>query len=203
MSWYRDDYDEWKEIIFSGSHIFYPICQETSDNIIAILDTRKFFRLKNQDKENVIEKATTKPLFVSSHMKADDMFRKMKKKQQYFAVVVDEFGGTDGIVTVNDLLDELVGDIENADSEILRLENGTYEIECNVEVTKFEKTFNIDIDTDSITVGGWIIEHLGKVPKKDFVFNYENLTFTIVDRDEKRVIKALVNQDAVNDKQDK
>ena len=186
--------DDWKKIIFAGSHIFYPICQDTSDNIIAILDTRKFFRLENQDKKNVLENATTKPLFVSSHMKADDMFRKMKKKQQYFAVVVDEFGGTDGIVTVNDLIDELVGDIENTDSEILKLENGAYEIECNVEVSKFEKTFNITLDTDSVTLSGWIIEHLGKVPKKDFTFNYENLTLTIVDRDEKKVIKVIVKK---------
>ena len=186
--------DEWKNIIFAGSHIFYPICKNTSDNIVAILDTRKFFRLKNQEKNNVLENATTKPLFVSSHLKADDMFRKMKKKQQYFAVVVDEFGGTDGIVTVNDLIDELVGDIENSESEILKLENGTYEIECNVEVSKFEKVFNITLDTDSVTLSGWIIEHLGKVPKKDFTFTYEKLSLTIIERDEKRVIKAIIKE---------
>ena len=189
-----DSVDEWKNIIFAGSHIFYPICKNTSDNIVAILDTRKFFRLKNQEKNNVLENATTKPLFVSSHLKADDMFRKMKKKQQYFAVVVDEFGGTDGIVTVNDLIDELVGDIENSESEILNLENGTYEIECNVEVSKFEKVFNITLDTDSVTLSGWIIEHLGKVPKKDFTFTYEKLSFTIIERDEKRVIKAIIKE---------
>ena len=189
-----DSVDEWKNIIFAGSHIFYPICKNTSDNIVAILDTRKFFRLKNQEKKNVLENATTKPLFVSSHLKADDMFRKMKKKQQYFAVVVDEFGGTDGIVTVNDLIDELVGDIENSESEILKLENGTYEIECNVEVSKFEKVFNITLDTDSVTLSGWIIEHLGKVPKKDFTFTYENFSFTIIERDEKRVIKAIIKE---------
>lgn len=189
-----DSVDEWKNIIFAGSHIFYPICKNTSDNIVAILDTRKFFRLKNQEKNNVLENATTKPLFVSSHLKADDMFRKMKKKQQYFAVVVDEFGGTDGIVTVNDLIDELVGDIENSESEILKLENGTYEIECNVEVSKFEKIFNITLDTDSVTLSGWIIEHLGKVPKKDFTFTYEKLSFTIIERDEKRVIKAIIKE---------
>lgn len=189
-----DSVDEWKNIIFAGSHIFYPICKNTSDNIVAILDTRKFFRLKNQEKNNVLENATTKPLFVSSHLKADDMFRKMKKKQQYFAVVVDEFGGTDGIVTVNDLIDELVGDIENSESEILKLENGTYEIECNVEVSKFEKVFNITLDTDSVTLSGWIIEHLGKVPKKDFTFTYEKLSFTIIERDEKRVIKAIIKE---------
>ena len=189
-----DSVDEWKNIIFAGSHIFYPICKNTSDNIVAILDTRKFFRLKNQEKNNVLENATTKPLFVSSHLKADDMFRKMKKKQQYFAVVVDEFGGTDGIVTVNDLIDELVGDIENSESEILKLENGTYEIECNVEVSKFEKVFNITLDTDSVTLSGWIIEHLGKVPKKDFTFTYEKLSFTIIKRDEKRVIKAIIKE---------
>ena len=189
-----DSVDEWKNIIFAGSHIFYPICKNTSDNIVAILDTRKFFRLKNQEKNNVLENATTKPLFVSSHLKADDMFRKMKKKQQYFAVVVDEFGGTDGIVTVNDLIDELVGDIENSESEILKLENGTYEIECNVEVSKFEKVFNITLDTDSVTLSGWIIEHLGKVPKKDFTFTYEKLSLTIIERDEKRVIKAIIKE---------
>ena len=189
-----DSVDEWKNIIFAGSHIFYPICKNTSDNIVAILDTRKFFRLKNQEKKNVLENATTKPLFVSSHLKADDMFRKMKKKQQYFAVVVDEFGGTDGIVTVNDLIDELVGDIENSESEILKLENGTYEIECNVEVSKFEKVFNITLDTDSVTLSGWIIEHLGKVPKKDFTFTYEKLSLTIIERDEKRVIKAIIKE---------
>ena len=127
-------------------------------------------------------------------MKADEMFRKMKKKQQYFAVVVDEFGGTDGIVTVNDLIDELVGDIETDESEIRKLENGSYEIECSVEISKFEKIFNITLDTDTVTLSGWIIEHLGKVPKKDFSFNYENITFIIADRDEKKVINVIVKE---------
>ena len=155
------------------------------------------------EKENALKKAIDKPYFVSGYLKANELFREMKKNNCYFSVVVDEFGGTDGTVTVNDLLDELVGDIENADPEILQLENGTYEIECSVEVTKFEKTFNVDINTDSITISGWIIELLGKVPKKDFVFNYENLSFTVADRDEKKVIKVVVKQNDIEANSDK
>lgn len=192
---YKDDsIEEWKKTIYKYNHVYYPVCDGTADNIIGILDTRSFFRLDDHSKKNVFKHAVDEPFFVSSYMKADSLFRKMKKHKKYFVVAVDEFGGTDGIITVNDLIEELVGDIENNHNEIIKLDDNTYKLEAYAELSKVERTLDIDFDSDTLTLGGWIIERFSYVPKKGKSITYDDYTFTVIESDNKKVIKILAKK---------
>lgn len=192
---YKDDsVEEWKKTIYKNNHIYYPVCDGTADNIIGILDSRSFFRLDDQSKKKVFKHAIDEPYFVSSYIKADALFRKMKHNRKYFAVVVDEFGGTDGIITVNDLIEELVGDIEQTNKDIIKLDDVTYKIESYAELSKVERALDIDFDSDTLTLGGWIIEKFSYVPKKGKSITFDDYTFTVIESDNKRVLKVLAKK---------
>lgn len=186
--------DEWRKIIYKNNHVFYPVCDETADRIIGILDTRKFFRLDDRSKENVLEKAVDKPFFISSYLKADELFRIMKNNKKYFAVVIDEFGGTDGIITINDLIEELVGDIEQTNNDIIKLDENSYKMDSSTELIKVERILNLSLESNAVTLGGWISEQMGYIPKKDESICYGQFVFTITSSDEKRILSVHVKK---------
>ena len=192
MLWMEDSIDQWKKTINSNTHIFYPICEETVDRIVGVLDSRRFLRLDKQTKENALAKAVDKPYFVSAYLKADELFREMKKNKSYFSIIVDEFGGTDGIVSINDLIEELVGEIENSHSEIEKIDDTTYKINCSAELSKVERSLKTNFESNAITLNGWIIEQLSAVPKKGYEFDYDKFKFTITDSNEKQVVSVNV-----------
>lgn len=188
----EESIEEWQKTIKNSNHIYYPICSKTADQIVGVLDTRKFFRLENRNMQEVMDKAMDKPLFISAHVKANDLFRTMKKSKQYFAIVIDEFGGTDGIVSVNDLIEELVGEFDCIHNEIVKTDDNSFNINCNVELTKAEKELKVKFNSEAITLNGWIIEHLGYVPKKKYEFEYEGYIFKVENSNEKQVISVIV-----------
>lgn len=192
--WKEESIEQWQETIKNSNHIYYPICHETADRVIGVLDTRKFFRLANPSKQDAFDKATDKPLFVSSHIKANELFRTMKTDKNYFAIIIDEFGGTDGIISVNDLIEELVGEFDSIHNEIIKSDDNTFKINCNVELTKAAKELGVEFDSDAITLNGWIIEFLGFVPKKKFDFTYDKYNFTIENSNEKQVISLTATK---------
>ncbi len=110
--WMDETMDQWEEMIHGTRHTFYPICEDTADNIIGILNAKDYFRLKEKTREAVMVKAVKKPYFVPEGLKADKLFKDMKKTHNSMAVVVDEYGGTVGVVTINDLIEEIVGELE-------------------------------------------------------------------------------------------
>ena len=111
---YMEDSDEeWERIIRENRHTFYPVCGEDQDDIIHILDTRDYFRLDDRSREAVLQHACYSPFFVPESMRANLIFREMREKRDYFAVVLDEYGCFVGIVTLHDLVETLVGDIDD------------------------------------------------------------------------------------------
>ena len=195
MLWNEDTMDEWKKTIFENAHTYYPICEDSADQIIGILDTRLFFRLPEQTKEIALERATQKPFFVSTQTKADDLFREMKVTKNHFAVAIDEFGGTDGIITINDLIEQLVGELEETPDEIVEIDEFTYDIEGDTELTKVERELKTDFESDAATLNGWIIEQMGNIPEKGEEFHYDKFTVNITESDEKLVLKARLTID--------
>ncbi len=195
MLWNEDTIEEWKKTIFENVHTHYPICEDSADQIIGILDTRLFFRLPEQTKEIALERAVLKPYFVSTHTKADDLFREMKQTKNHFAVAIDEFGGTDGIITINDLIEQLVGELEEDPDDIVAIDEFTYEIQGDTELTKVERELKVDFESDAATFNGWIIEQMGTIPEKSEEFRYEKFTVKITDSDEKLVLKATLTID--------
>ena len=135
----NDDKETWKKTILENRHTLYPVCDEDNDDVVGILDTRDYFRLDSIEQDNVINKAMDQPFFISQNMKADVLLKEMKIKKVYFAVLLDEYGGMTGIVTLHDI-------IENLTDEEKEME--FYDDEGNKIVDKLIKQFIKDADVE-------------------------------------------------------
>jgi putative hemolysin len=183
---FQEDSDEdWAKTIDEEIHTFYPVVDEDLDHITGLLVAEKYFRLKDKSRKNVLANAVVKPKYVAQVMKADMLFKEMKKEQTTIAIVVDEYGGTYGIVTLNDLIEEIVGDFNETedDKEIYVKESGDgYLLSGLSEKETFEELFDVDLDSDAATVGGWVTEKLEQIPdvKDEFVFEHIKIVVTKV-----------------------
>ena len=185
---YRDDtVEEWREkIIESRQHAFYPICGEDADDVIGILNTRTFFREEFATVEEAIASASEKPYFVPGNMKADVLFSNMKETRNYFAVVVDEYGGTSGVITIHDLLELLVGDMGDKEDEVveeivcLNEEENQWKILGAASLEKVSAELGLTFETeDCDTFGGYILGLLGEIPDDGAQLDLETDELTI------------------------
>ena len=110
-----DDMQVWADTIQNSRFSYYPISGEDDDDIIGVLDAKDYFRLQDKSRENVLAHAVNKPYFVPENVKADVLFRNMKRERKYFAILLDEYGGLSGIITLRDILQLLVGDFYEED----------------------------------------------------------------------------------------
>lgn len=173
-----DNIDEWKKTIAKTRHGYYPICGDTVDDVIGILSIKKFFRHECKNIAMAMRLATEKPYFVPENTKADVLFTNMKQTKNYFAVVVDEYGGTLGVITIHDLLEILVGDMDDKEDavvvEITQLEDDKWRILGISPLTEVEEVLDIDIEAeDCDTFGGYILSLLGEVPADGAVLDLE------------------------------
>lgn len=195
--WSDETDEEWAETIKNNAHSFFPICDESIDNVVGILNSKIYFRLADTSRENVMQAAVREVFFVPESMKADTLFRNMKQQRNNFAVVLDEYGGTHGIVTMSDLLVQIVGefdDEEEIEQDIFPAGENTWRINCRAELEDLEDLFDIEeIDAESTTVSGFVIEQFGDIPEVGDTFTYEDLfTVKVLSSDPKRVIEILV-----------
>ena len=169
---YREDtLEEWREKIITSRHGLYPICGEGPDDIVGVLNIRKFFRSDCKTVEDAIAKASEKPYFVPENMKADVLFTNMKETRNYFAIVVDEYGGTSGVITIHDLLELLVGDMGDKEDEVveeivcLNEEENRWKILGSASLEKVAEQLGITFESeDCDTFGGYVLGVLGEIP---------------------------------------
>ena len=170
--WMKDDMDEWAEIIHSTRHTLYPICDESPDNIIGILNAKDYFRIDVKSRETVFADAVRAAYFVPENIKADVLFQNMKRNHESMAVVLDEYGGRVGIVTLNDLVEQLVGTLGDADDEngadaprIIKIGENTWKIHGNIELADIEEATGIKLDDEEYdTFTGLAFGVLGIIP---------------------------------------
>jgi len=169
--WTEDSMDEWAATIHESRHTLYPVCEDSPDKIIGILNAKDYFRLEDKSRENVM--SIVKPaFFVPATIKADVLFRKMKKNRSGMAMVLDEYGGMEGIITINDLIEELVGDLgedtpeeEANEPHIEQLDENSWMIIGNVELSDIEETLSVDIGLEEVdTFTGLVFNELDMVP---------------------------------------
>ena len=194
LLWMEDDIDQWKDTIHNTDHSFYPVCDGTVDRVVGILNARIFFRLGECGKEEIIERAVQKAFLVPDSMRADILLQKMRDSRNHFAVVVDEFGGTYGVITIIDLLEKLVGDFLERKEEFKELGDEECWIMGSTDLDKFEKKFRLDLDSDYATVGGWVTEQLNKMPHIGDAFTYDKFLITILKTDNKKVIEISMKK---------
>ena len=199
--WAEETEEEWEETIFSSRHSLYPVCEESVDNVIGILNTKDYFRLRDKSRENVMKEAVRPAYFVPESVRADVLFERMKHSRDHFAVVLDEYGGMTGVVTINDLLEELVGDIddefdEKPEEQIIKIDSETWMIGGEAEVEDVEKALDIDIDDeyDNDTFGGYVFGVLGSIPDDgtQVEIQSQGLNIKVTEIAEHRIVKTLV-----------
>ncbi len=170
---YEDTVEEWDEFIHNTRHTYYPICKNSKDDVIGILSANDYFRLKNKTKHNIMEKAVKTAYFIPETIKADVLFKNMKAEKQSIAVVTDEYGGMTGIITITDLVEELVGEFtvnssneDNDTPQIIKKSDSRWFIVGNVELWKLEEETGIIFDTEKFdTFSGLVFDALETVPK--------------------------------------
>lgn len=164
------DKETWKKTILENRHTLYPVCDEDNDDVVGILDTRDYFRLDSIEQDNVINKAMDQPFFISQNMKADVLLKEMKIKKVYFAVLLDEYGGMTGIVTLHDIIETLLGEIQEDDDidepdPIQQIDADQFRIYGQADIEDVEKALGISLeDEDCDTFGGYILNHYGQIP---------------------------------------
>ena len=170
--WMEDSMEEWAKTIHDSRHTLYPVCEDSPDNVIGILNAKDYFRLDEKSRESVMREAVKDPFFVPATIKADVLFRNMKKSRNAMAIVLDEYGGMVGIVTLNDLIEQLVGDLgedtpeeEAAEPHVEQMDENTWAIIGNVELYDIEQTLDVDIGLEEVdTFTGLVFSELDFVP---------------------------------------
>ena len=166
----NDDKETWKKTILENRHTLYPVCDEDNDDVVGILDTRDYFRLDSIEQDNVINKAMDQPFFISQNMKADVLLKEMKIKKVYFAVLLDEYGGMTGIVTLHDIIETLLGEIQEDDDieepdPIQQIDADQFRIYGQADIEDVEKALGISLEDENCdTFGGYILNHYGQIP---------------------------------------
>jgi putative hemolysin len=187
LLWLDSEVEEWDRIIRDSRFSRFPVCDETVDKVVGILNARVYFTLEDKSKENILANAVKPAYFVPETAKADLLFKNMKQKREFLAVVLDEYGGTLGIVTLNDLVECLIGEFnideeqtEEVEENITAIADRTYAIKGSSLISEVEEALSIEIsDIDSETFSGFIMELNGAIPDDGSVFEIETDTLSI------------------------
>ncbi len=165
-----DDMDVWNETIYNSRYTYYPITGEDDDDIIGVLDAKDYFRLDDKSRENVLKCAVNKPYFVPETVKADVLFRNMKQERKYFAILLDEYGGLSGIITLRDILQLLVGDFYEEDdiveeADIVQISKLEWKIQGCADLEEVAEALEVTLPIEEYdTFGGYVCGVLGHVP---------------------------------------
>ena len=191
--------EEMLETLLESSYTRIPVYKDTIDNIIGILHVNLVIRALTEDPNADILASLMEPVFVHKTMALDEVFEKMRKKRSHMVVVTDEYGGVMGILTMEDAMEQLVGDIwdenDEIEPEIVELSDGTLEVDGDMRIEDFfdEVEFDDrDLDDDNATVGGFVVEQLGHYAETGDQVDYENLSFTVLETDNRRIERLKV-----------
>ena len=176
-----------------------PVYRNNTDNIIGILNLNRFFRELASDNLTDIESILMEPIFYHKAMKLPTALNDMRRKHTHIAIVIDEFGGTLGLVTMEDILEEIVGEIwdesDDIKNDITPIDERTYDVSADMNVYDFFDAFELkssELATEYTTVGGWCIEQLDGVVSEADHFEYENLYIIVSKMQDMRIISLTV-----------
>ncbi|MBR3593384.1 MAG: HlyC/CorC family transporter [Clostridia bacterium] len=193
------DREEMLELILSSTYTRIPVYKDTIDNIIGIVHVNLVVRDLTEDENADVLGRLMEPVFVHKTTSLDNVLKTMRKERNHLVVVTDEYGGVMGILTMEDVMEQLVGDIwdenDEIEPEVVELAEGKFEIDGDMRIEDFfdEVEFDDrDFDDDNSTVGGFVVEQLGRYAEPGDKVDYENLTFTVLETDNRRIEKLQV-----------
>lgn len=184
---------------FERGYSRLPVYRDTVDNIIGILNQKDFALMKRTGQK--LTDVMTDPIFVVPSMKISELLRTLQSKKSHMAVILDEFGGTVGIVTLEDILEELVGEIWDEHDTVVepfvKVNDDKYIVRCTADLDDMFSLFGLDgmdEEIDHSTVGGWVVEEFGKIPRVGEEFDYGPLHVTVSKRDSRRVTEVIITK---------
>lgn len=204
-----DDWDEILSIIENAPYSRLPVFEGGIDNVIGVLYLNHFLKAMTDDGHADIRRLLMPPCYVYKTMKLPAVLSQLRKARQHLAVVTDEYGGTLGVLSMEDVLEQIVGEIwdetDTVEHEVVRRADGAYELDGDMVITDFLELMGIDedmFDAESGTVGGWTVESFGAYPKAGDSFRYENMEITVLKTDGRRVERILVKADEPEPEED-
>ena len=195
----EDSAEENTEIILEEQLTRYPICREDKDHIIGFLHIKDFMHLLYHGKKINLRRLARKALVVPESMEVSRLLKTMQQEKSQLAIVVDEYGGTAGMVTIEDIIEEIVGDIQDEfDEERAEFEergNDVYSVDGKMLLDELFDVTGIEIDDESVdTVGGWLNDRLGGEPRVGQMAAHEGCTFFVEETEGARIIRVLVHR---------
>lgn len=194
-----DDWNEQLATIDSAPYSRIPVYEDSIDNVIGVLYLNHFLKALTDEKNPDIRSMLMPPCYVYKTMKMPAVLNELRRAKQHLAIVTDEYGGTLGVLSMEDVLEQLVGEIwddtDEVEEEIVERPDGQYELDGDMVISDFLELVGIkekDFEAESETVGGWTIEMFGAFPKPGDSFEYENMSVTVLEMDGLRVEKVLV-----------
>lgn len=186
--------NEIEKIFHSTAYSRLPIYDNDIDNIIGVLNYKDFFK---KDFKN-IEEILKPTIFVIKNRKIKDLLKDLQKEKMHIAIVIDEFSETIGMVTMEDILEEIVGEIwdehDEIELQIKKINENEFIVSGNANISTIENTLNIDIETEVHTISGLIMELIGRFPKEKDTVNYKNYQLEVLELKSKRIEKISIKK---------
>lgn len=194
-----DDWDEIMSVIDNSPYSRIPVYEDGVDNIIGVLYLNHFLKALAGEEKPDIRSLLMPVCYVYKTMKLPSVLSELRHAKQHLAIVVDEYGGTLGVLSMEDVLEQLVGEIwdetDEVEEEVVERPDGQFELDGDMVISDFVELVGLnedDFDFESETVGGWTIEMFGSFPKSGDSFEYENFSVSVLEMDGLRVEKVLV-----------
>ena len=190
-----DSMDEIAQAFAESGYSRLPVYHEDIDDIIGVIHEKDFHAARYRGQTDV--KAITGPmLYTTGNTKISELLRILQREKAHMVIVVDEYGGTEGLVTLEDIVEELVGEIWDEHDEVIeefkKQEDGSYLISCSADLTDLFDLFSIKGECDANTISGWVMEQIGRIPEEGDHFTSDGLDVTVVKVDHRRVLEIRV-----------
>lgn len=195
----NDSIEEIKDKFLLDRYSRMPVYEKTMDSIIGILHYKDFMEMYISDDKG-IKDIIQKPVFISEHKRISEVLKSMQKLKHHMAIVIDQYGGTEGIVTLEDIIEELVGEIydENDDEtpNFMRIDDYTFMVSGELSLSDFLEHLDLPedtIETECNSVGGFVMELLGHIAVKDETVSFGAFDFKVLEVDEQKIVKVMIS----------
>lgn len=197
----HDSTERVKNVFFEEKYSRIPVYDESRDNIVGILYERDLFSaiIEHGSTDDVlIADVMRDPMYVSYTMRVSDLLTRLQLEKQHLAIVADEYGGTAGLVTMEDVLEEVVGEIYDEHDEeeqyVVKKSETLYEVKADIELDELFDIMNIDLDIpeDAYSLGSWMYSKIEDIPDIGDMYQYHNLVFTIIEVEDRRIMRVKI-----------
>jgi putative hemolysin len=191
----RDTPDKILKKLDEGPYSRFPVCQGSLDNVLGIVKARKLLTRSLAGEPIHLKECLSPALFIPETTFASRALEVFKESNKEMVLVIDEFGGVTGLLTINDVLEEIVGDIEVSEPQVTQRQDGSWLLDGMLDIDEFKELFHLGLlpnENDYETLAGFVMTSLGKIPRSADRFEWEGLRFEVMDMDGRRVDKVLV-----------